>query len=211
LHQGLQDDAASALLAEVSGKGYWAIHNNIALPNHHIFEEIHTKLTLKTAIYSFTAPVQRGEKVVPERFEWRQSHGPEVTGLSSSHAWGYKLVRLESPHASRPSADEPESSRRGGKRAERDVGQTSDGKDVVAVWADNMKTSMTKYVKFQLLGDALGGAMGEVFDIMAVATGLRIWQVVRLGKAGGERQCRHEGRDGDGGGDDDRGVVEILD
>lgn len=178
LHRGSSGDTPA--LAEVNSKSTWSIHHVLSLPGHDIHEEIHTSLKWKTQIYAFTAVVMHGEKPVPERFEWRQSHGQEVK-LLSNHAWGWKLVRLNSD-VSNQSDITPEVSDKGKKR---DLGETSDGKEVVAVWADNMKWSKTKMLRFEFLGSAKESNMGEIFGIMAVSTGMRIWQIMRTGTTGG--------------------------
>lgn len=202
LHEGLDDK--SPMLAEVAGKSTWSLDHTISLPGRDIVEDIHTKIKLPSMTYSFTAMIPHGEKLVPEQFEWRQSHGQEVRQLTSKFAWGWKLIRLGSGavHASSPAEAETSvnmddsaaltpattatTPKKNGKRAaSRDPGEASDGKEVVAVWADNVKWSKTKRAKFEFWGRATTGEMGETFAIMAVATGLRIWQITVAGSSGG--------------------------
>ncbi|USW51421.1 hypothetical protein Slin15195_G047400 [Septoria linicola] len=187
LHHG--PDGSSPVLAEMGSKRYMSIHNMISLPGHEIVEELRTKLSFQSASYTFTAPVLHGEKIVPERFCWRQSHGKEVQQLTvNKYAWGWKLVRLDSDDGTLSAAmpnDIEASSSKGGKRADRDLGETSDGKEVVAVWADNMKWSKNKLVRFEFMGSGSTREMGEAFEIMAVSSGLRIWQILRTGTSGG--------------------------
>lgn len=184
-----------------------SIHNTISLPQHSLLEELHTKLSFQSPTYSFSAPVRRkrGEKeeVVEETFCWRQSHGQEVKHVSKNkYVWGWKLVRLDSetstggggggaeeadPTIVRSGGAGEGSSRvgGGGKRYERGLGESSDGKEVVAVWADNTRPSKNKLVRFEFLGAGRTGELGEVFEIMAVSSGMRIWQILRAGSSGG--------------------------
>ena len=181
LHRG--PDGKSPVLAEMGSKRYMSIHNTISLPSHKILEDLHTKVSFKTPTYTFTAPVLHGEKTVPERFQWRQSHGKEITQLSTNkYAWGWKLVRLGSEESRSPSTVASSSKV---KRDEREVGESSDGLEIVAVWADNMKWSKNKLVRFEFIGSGSTGELGEVFEIMTVATGMRIWQILRTGTSGG--------------------------
>lgn len=181
LHRG--PDGKAPILAEMGSKRYMSIHNTISLPSHNIFEELHTKLSFKTAMYFFTAPVLLGEKTVAELFQWRQSHGREITQLSTNkYAWGWKLIRLGPEESASPYAVASSSKV---ERDVREVGESSDGLEVVAVWADNMRWSKNKLVRFEFMGSGSTGELGEVFEIMAVATGMRIWQILRTGTSGG--------------------------
>lgn len=182
-----------AVVAEMGGKSALSFHNMIELPGRDVKEEIHTKIHLKSPVYSFSALAKgEGGKVSEERFEWRQSHGKEVTSLGSKWARGWKLVRLDSSvpsssstYATDGTTPEISSSKAAGKRTSRDVGEASDGNEVVAVWADYIKLSKRKQLKFSFIGSGADHQLGEVFEIMAVATGLRIWQILRIGTSGG--------------------------
>ncbi|KAI0552435.1 hypothetical protein F4679DRAFT_535612 [Xylaria curta] len=121
----------------------------------------HTSFKHKT--YTFTADVGVGKETRREEFEWRSSHGNEVRELDG-YKWGWKLVRL---------SGEPLGN--GGDRATRASGSTSDGHEIVAVWAHNNSMSMTKAFKFQLMGSALNGMLGERGAALALISALRIW------------------------------------
>ncbi|KAI8948681.1 hypothetical protein F4801DRAFT_442961 [Xylaria longipes] len=122
--------------------------------------------SLKHQTYTFTADVGVGKETRREEFEWRSSHGNEVKELDG-YKWGWKLVRLSS---------EPLGSG-GGDRATRASGSTSDGLEVVAVWAHNNSMSMTKAFKFQFMGSALNGMLGERGAALALISALRIWSL----------------------------------
>lgn len=94
-----------------------------------------------------------------EPFEWRHSHGADVDSIGGSSS-GWKLVRL--------AGDAP-----GGSG-----GRGSDGKEVVAVWA-NIRMSITKELTFRFLGSGATGMLGERWAVMAVVTALRIWDKER--------------------------------
>lgn len=70
------------------------------------------------------------------------------------------------------------------KQKARPPGVTSDGREVVAVWALNtMSMTMTKALKFEYMGSAARGELGERWEIMAVVTALRLWYLVWQGRA----------------------------
>lgn len=100
-----------------------------------------------------------------ERFEWRHSHGAEVDRLGG-RGQGWKLVRLDSDAAA--------GGLRGGAQFARGAARTSDGLEVVAVWA-NASMSMSKELNFQFLGSGESGVLGERWAVMAVITALRIF------------------------------------
>jgi len=119
-----------------------------------------------TPVFQFSIEVQgAGGQLKREDFEWRSTRGEEVRGLGSKWARGWKLVRMSSEAFRGP----------GGERHERDEGTTSDGKEIVAVWAHNSSWSMTKLFKFRFQGSALTGVLGERFDIMALTTAVHMW------------------------------------
>lgn len=111
---------------------------------------------LRKTTYSFSIEVETGFPAAGgggggalrrEGFEWRASHGDEVKELERCSR-GWKLVRLHG-----------EADGIGGTRAVRDVGTTSDGKEVVAVFGDCMGWR-TKVAKFRFLGTAAAGQLG---------------------------------------------------
>ena len=120
---------------------------------------------LKSKTYAFEADVGLGKETGREKFEWRSSHGSEVRELDG-YRWGWKLVRLSG-----------ETVGAGGDRATRASGSTSDGLEVIATWAHNSSMSMTKAFKFQLLGSALTGMLGERGATVALISALRIWAI----------------------------------
>ncbi|KAL7623940.1 hypothetical protein AAE478_005497 [Parahypoxylon ruwenzoriense] len=115
-----------------------------------------------------------------ETFEWRHSRGDEVKALGGQGK-GWKLVRMETGGGT-PGA------------AYRGAGQSSDGKEVVAVWSW-AAMSVTKTLKFRFLGSGATGVLGERWAVMAVATALRIWDRERR-----QRSSRAAGAAGAGGG-----------
>ncbi|KAI0203361.1 hypothetical protein F4808DRAFT_418431 [Astrocystis sublimbata] len=120
---------------------------------------------LKHATCNYTADVGSGKKTRREEFEWRSSHGKELKELGG-YKWGWKLVRL---------SNDPFST--GGDRESRATGSTSDGQEVVAVWAHNNSLSMSKAFKFKFLGSALDGTLGERGAVLALISALRIWSI----------------------------------
>lgn len=100
-----------------------------------------------------------------EFFEWRNSSGQEVRDIGQSRtSKGYKLIRLASRDHDR-----------GGDRKERDRGFTSDGEEIVAVGAHT--SSWTSGPNFAFVGTGLTGAFGETWEIVVVASWLRLVEI----------------------------------
>lgn len=113
--------------------------------------------------HTFSIEVGIGKAARREAFEWRHSSGTVIKGLDARSS-GWKLVRLATGP---PGGIVGPSFVAGGARS-------SDGKEVVAVWAW-ASGSLTKKLKFQFLGSGANGVLGERWAIMAVITALRIW------------------------------------
>lgn len=130
-------------------------------------EEMKAHASLTSVSYTFSVETAPGLR---EKFEWRASKGNEVKALVEGkvhHASGRKLVRLAT-----------EADGVGGTRAVRDQGASSDGREVVAVWADNPKWSGNKAGALRFLGSGASGALGGRFAVMAIATSIRIWEMM---------------------------------
>ncbi|KAI0097178.1 hypothetical protein GGR51DRAFT_541674 [Nemania sp. FL0031] len=161
------------ILATATHKSVWKSTSIITVPtregvahdseNQRIEMPVHTSFGHRT--FTFTANVGVGKETRCEEFEWRSSRGSEVKELDGNK-WGWKLVRLSSRTLGG-----------GGERASRVLGSTSDGLEVVAAWAQNNSFSMTKVFKFQLMGSALNGMLGERGAVLALMTALRIWWI----------------------------------
>ncbi|KAI6086376.1 hypothetical protein F4821DRAFT_260067 [Hypoxylon rubiginosum] len=110
-----------------------------------------------------------GQSQGTESFEWRVSKGSEVRDIGGEHAHGWKLVRLgrEGPGGGS-----------GGGRGKRQKGETSDGKEVVAVWGTTSRTfSSDDRRPFTLLfyGSGKTGELGEEWRAVAIATAVRLY------------------------------------
>lgn len=136
----------------------------------------------RKCVWWFAAPTARNGEL--EVFEWRRSHGNEVKQLGGSR-WGWKLVRVgragrDEPPEGKESFDASELSD-DGSLAEYEKGRaeasTSDGKEVVAVWArTGLWTSLHDVGEFQLLGSGATGELGDRWAVMALMSILCIWQ-----------------------------------
>jgi len=93
-----------------------------------------------------------------DAFEWRHSQGDEVKELGGRPS-GWKLVRL-SGSSNKTEAYGPTS---------------SDGKEIVAVFAEAM-TPMPTAFHFSFVGSAAAGSLREREALMAVMTALGIWE-----------------------------------
>ncbi|KAI2639257.1 hypothetical protein GGS21DRAFT_420747 [Xylaria nigripes] len=165
-------DDKGAILATANYKSKWNSSTSIlTVPAHegvdHDTEsqrvEMHVKYNSTHQTFRYTANVGVGKETHCEEFEWRASHGDEVKELHG-YRWGRKLVRLSNP----PVSD-------GGDRHIRASGSASDGHEVIGVWTYNDSMSMTKVLKFQFMGSALKGMLGERGTTLAIISALRIW------------------------------------
>lgn len=100
-----------------------------------------------------------------EKFEWRRSSSGAVGGLGG-RAHGWKLVRLRNELPP------------GGMAVAGSGPPSGDGHEVVAVCTESVM-SVSKLWKFSFLGTGLSGALGEQWAVMAVVTGLVIWDFDR--------------------------------
>lgn len=132
----------------------------------------HVSLTHET--WEFVASLRSGSELYAEKFEWRRSSGDELASLrSGKKTYGWKLVRLHTTEAANPDV----SSER------REVGESSDGKEIVAVWSDDTQTWFRgdeKGVvgKFEFLGSGRGGSgLGDQWRFFAAMSALHIRQI----------------------------------
>ncbi|KAI0867948.1 hypothetical protein GGS24DRAFT_483818 [Hypoxylon argillaceum] len=153
-HESLWKSSSILTAPAREGVAHDSESQRVAMPGH---------WNLKRQTFAFAAEVGVGKETRREEFEWRSSHGSEVKELDG-YRWGWKLVRLSS-----------QAPGGGGERATRALGSTSDGLEVVAAWAHNNSFSMSKMFKFQLMGSALAGMLGERGATLALISALRIW------------------------------------
>jgi hypothetical protein len=170
LHDG--PERTDKPLATVKNDGIFSRHCIVNIPSFqnakigNVQEDLRFHYGLKATTCTFSVPIEHGASTYVENFEWRQSQGDEVKALSG---WpvGLKLVRSE---IATPSG-------KGGKNKDRAIGESSDGNEVVAVWAYQAKPSMSKLGKFQFLGSGATGELGDHWAITAVVSVLRLWEI----------------------------------
>lgn len=92
-----------------------------------------------------------------ESFEWRHTFGKEVSDLVGGTAAGWTLVRMGA------------------------VGQTDDGREIVAVWAAGYQ-SKKEAMKFRFLSSGASRELGAMFESAAVVSALGMWDHVRRAK-----------------------------
>lgn len=92
-----------------------------------IRERLENDVNLSNSCFRFSFDVGQGKETLRETFERRISKAVEVRSLDSM-GFGWKLVRL--------GPDQPQ--RRGVSRKVREVGEASDGKEVVAAWSEKL-------------------------------------------------------------------------
>jgi hypothetical protein len=141
-----------------------------------IIEPFRRHVSLKHETWDFVMAIVTDNERQAEKFEWRRTHGDEIASLRDGKStYGWKLVRLRS----RASA--------GGdiKEISRILGESSDGKEVVAVWTDDTQTwfrgddkGVAGKFEFAESGAAAGdGGFGEQWKIFAMMSALHMRQV----------------------------------
>ncbi|KAK2002362.1 hypothetical protein LX36DRAFT_652289 [Colletotrichum falcatum] len=116
--------------------------------------ELESKLDFPSSSYYFEMGVGPNCERL-EQFEWRPSSG-EAIAMLDGRSRGWKLVRLA--QSAGPAAF-----------------RGSDGKEVVAAWTD-AQISLSKQAKFAFMGSGLTGELGERWAVMAVVSGLAIYE-----------------------------------
>jgi hypothetical protein len=140
--------------------------------------------SLRREAYRFAIEVGCGPDARPiiERFEWRRSHGAEVNGVEGGGGWGWKLVRIgndsnvKAKNANVELTTEDEGEGLSG-------GWTSDGKEVVAMWANTGDTTLSKVDSkadskvgmLEFRGSGATGELGPVWSVMAAVSATCIW------------------------------------
>ncbi|SPO07196.1 uncharacterized protein DNG_09890 [Cephalotrichum gorgonifer] len=177
LHSG--PSAKDPVLGKAKGIGKWStMETTVTVPRGmtpaNPDRDTHTTVAMKytswkDAHYTFSTrvPPVPGSKEPPqlETFEWRSTSGTEAKEISGgSWSSGYKLVRMTGGPAGE-----------GGARKVRDVGFTSDGREIVAIIVHNSSWSLSKGMRFAFMGTGLTGLFGEEWEITALVTGLQLW------------------------------------
>jgi hypothetical protein len=141
-----------------------------------IVEPFRRYVSLEHETWDFVLAIMTGNERQAEKLEWRRTHGDEIASLRGGKStYGWKLVR---PRAS-------ESAGADVKEDSRILGESSDGKEVVAVWTDDTQTwfrgdekGVVGKFKFAGSGAAVGnGGLGEQWKIFAMMSALHMRQV----------------------------------
>ncbi|KAF5532170.1 hypothetical protein FPHYL_13812 [Fusarium phyllophilum] len=141
----------------------------------------------------FDIQVGHGPDQRVEGFEWRRSRGAEVKSVGQSRSGGYKLVRLSSANTKEKYSSSEEDLHGGSTKGQ---GYSSDGKEIVAVWANTSRlTSLSGVGEFHFRGSGATGELGQLWALMAVMSRMSIWQMDRRTSA-----ASHAGAAGGGGG-----------
>lgn len=175
-HSGPTKDHEPLATARSAGK--LGSDFNVTLPAASPAQEQRTEIlryspSFKRETWWFAMQIGTGPHAHVERFEWRRSRGAEVKGVEGGSGWGWKLVRMGS-----------DASRGEGLPADgedwdddsRPDGRTSDGKEVVAVWAD-AGMSLSRMGALEYRGSGATGELGLPWSIMAAVTCMCIWQL----------------------------------
>ena len=173
-------------IAHCDMKGKMQLENVISLPppttgDARTGKEILRYKWGKREKYWFAMDVGEGSSRRVEKFEWRRSKGKEVRKLGQG-SFGWKLVRLspgdcEEDRRHEKSEDEGEEEAEGDGEEVADA-VTSDGKEVVAVWANASlrRMSMTNVGELKLCGAGATGDFGLRWGLMVVMTCISMWQ-----------------------------------
>lgn len=180
LHSGPTADGAS-VASSASGssaqkKAVITIPQSDSQTGGEISEPFRRHASLKHETWDFVVAIVTGNERHAERFEWRRSHGDETASLRGGKStYGWKLIRLQS--GASVGADLQEDSRV--------LGESSDGKEVVAVWSDDTQTwfrGAEKRVvgKFEFIGSGAvtgDGGLGEEWKLFAALSAMHMRQV----------------------------------
>ncbi|KAI5855000.1 hypothetical protein GGS23DRAFT_471149 [Durotheca rogersii] len=137
-------------------------------------EPLRTVISWPHISYAFDADVgtadpSRSGWLRRETFEWRHSAGSAVASLDAAPV-GWKLIRT---------SPDPPPGIRSDDWAFLSGGEfSSDGKEIVAVWADvrGLRPGPSELMKFRFLGSGASGVLGERWATMAAISAMRMWQ-----------------------------------
>ena len=141
-----------------------------------ISEPFRRHTSLKHETWDFVVAVLSGNERYVEKFEWRRSHGDETASLRDGKStYGWKLVRLHSGDSTGTRA----------KDESRVLGESSDGKEVVAVWTDDTQTWFRKadkgvVAKLEFTGSGAlsgDGGLGDKWKLFVAMSALHMRQV----------------------------------
>ncbi|KAL8383358.1 hypothetical protein RB595_006892 [Gaeumannomyces hyphopodioides] len=131
--------------------------------------EVEADFGFTNRCYRFNVEVGQpgATEVRTESFEWRHSYGAAVDSLGGSWA-GWKLVRTSRGPPPGASGGSP-------------PGQfvTSDGCEVVAVWAGSGPMSFTESARFSFVGTGDSVLLGQRWAVAAVMSALGLWEKER--------------------------------
>lgn len=141
-----------------------------------ISEPFRRHTSLKHETWDFVIAIVNGSERYVEKFEWRRSHGDETASLRDGKStYGWKLVRLHSGDTTgNRTKDDP-----------RVLGESSDGKEVVAVWTDDTQTWFRKaekgvVAKLEFTGSGAlsgDGGLGDEWKLFVAMSALHMRQV----------------------------------
>lgn len=139
-------------------------------------EPFRRHVSLKHETWDFVLAITSGNERHAEKFEWRRSHGDETASLRDGKStYGWKLVRLHSSESTRTDVQVDDQV----------IGESSDGKEVVAVWTDDTQTWFRgdeKGVvgKLEFMGSGAASddsGLGEQWKLFAAMSALHMRQV----------------------------------
>ncbi|VUC29753.1 unnamed protein product [Clonostachys rosea] len=166
-------DKLSAPLASASvEKGSKTARTNLRLmprPNGSYQEPIDISMSGNYSMrHQFSLPTGPGGE--EESFEWRSSKGRLIKDLVGGFQFGAKLVRLSGPTLA------PTGNGSSDNEDDREMdGITSDGKSVVAIYAG--ERWHYSQCKFRFINEGATGQLGEVFELAAVMSFVRLFEV----------------------------------
>ncbi|KAK0642172.1 hypothetical protein B0T16DRAFT_421129 [Cercophora newfieldiana] len=182
VHSGPTSEFPPLALARTTGKLGSEFHVTLPAllpyrPEQHV-EMARYVPSLKHETWWFATRIgQRdGDPGRVERFEWRRSRGTEVKGVEGGSGSGWKLVRMGSDNE-RSVGSRASKEGSGGEGGTVD-GYTSDGKEVVAVWADAGGLTLSRVGAFEFRGSGATGELGLLWSVMAVVTCMSIWHLI---------------------------------
>ena len=179
LHNGTTSkDPMLAAAGEEPGWNDFSLNSVIMLPplpgspHENCTEIMRTGVSGKVVHFRFSIEVGHGKELRREDFVWQTCKGEEAKKLVGG-PWecGFKLTRVDNQVEGGSGAASKEAH-----------GQTTEGQEILAMFAWNRGWSITNPFRIQFVGSGGRAVMGDRWELMVIITGLRLWWLKHQGR-----------------------------